>query len=482
MHLLPILSVVGTLLLVLGGMQLIPMAASLAFGEADWPAFLISGAGGMALGGAFLVSSRGAREITERDGFTVVTLGWISAAISGAAPYLISGTPGSITDALFESLSGFTTTGASVLTEYGALSHGFLLWRSMTQWFGGMGIIVMAVVILPALGVGGMQLYKREVPGPYSEKLTPRLRDTARALWSVYALLTILCTAAYFVAGMTPFEAVNHALTTISTAGFSTRGDSIAGFSSAAIEWTAIAFMLVSGMNFALHFRLLARPRHRAAHLHDAEWVWFVGISAAMAVLISAYLFFTRGYALPAAATKGTFQVISILTTTGYSSDDYMRWGAFPQLVLMLLMIVGGCAGSTSGGAKLVRIILLFKFIGLEMLRLLHPKVVVHARLGHLRVPPEILGKVLSFIFLYLTTVAAIAVLISLAGHPFLTSLGAAVSAVGNIGPGLGDVGPAGNYAGLSNFAKWVFMAGMLLGRLELMTVLVLFLPQAWRR
>ena len=201
-----------------------------------------------------------------------------------------------------------------------------------------------------------------------------------------------------------------------------------------------------------------------------------------LAAAVSAFLFFTRGYGLPAAATKGTFQVVSILTTTGYSSDDYVRWGAFPQLVLMLLMIVGGCAGSTSGGAKLVRIILLFKYIRLEMLRLLHPKVVVHARLGHLRVPPEIMGKVLSFFFLYLTTVAAIAVLISLAGHPFLTSLGAAVSAVGNIGPGLGDVGPAGNYAGLSTFAKWVFMAGMLLGRLELMTVLVLFLPQAWRR
>lgn len=482
MHLLPILRVVGTLLLVLGGMQLIPMAASLAFGEADWPAFLISAGGGMALGGAFLVGSRGAGEITERDGFTVVTLGWISAAISGATPYLISGTPGSVTDAVFESLSGFTTTGASVLTEYGALSHGFLLWRSMTQWFGGMGIIVMAVVILPALGVGGMQLYKREVPGPYSEKLTPRLRDTARALWSVYALLTVLCMAAYYLAGMTPFEAVNHALTTISTAGFSTRGDSIGGFSNAAIEWTAIAFMLVSGMNFGLHFRLLARPGHRAAHLRDPEWGWFVLLAVLLAAAVSTFLVFAHGYGLSEAATKGTFQIVSILTTTGYSSDDYVRWGAFPQLVLMLLMIVGGCAGSTSGGAKLVRIILLFKYIRLEMLRLLHPKVVVHARLGHLRVSPEIMGKVLSFFFLYLTTVAAIAVLISLAGHPFLTSLGAAVSAVGNIGPGLGDVGPAGNYAGLSNFAKWVFMAGMLLGRLELMTVLVLFLPQAWRR
>ena len=482
MHLFPILNVVGALLMLIGGVQLFPLLTALFSGEQDWQVFLYSGAGAFLLGGGLFFFSRSGKEISEKDGFAVVTLGWLMAAAAGAMPYYLSGVTAGFTDAFFESMSGFTTTGASVFTEYRGIGQGIFLWRSMTQWFGGMGIIVLALVILPALGIGGMQLFKREVPGPYSEKMTPRLKDTARALWGVYLGMTIVESLVLVAMGMAPLEAINHALTTVSTGGFSTRGGSIGEYNSAAIEWVLILFMVIAGMNFALHYRALAQHTHRNAHWRDLEWRWFMGVVVLVSLAVSIYLYFHEGYALSRALTKGTFQVVSILTTTGFGSDDYVLWGAFPQLALLLLMIVGGCAGSTSGGVKWVRIILVFNFIRQEMLRLVHPKVVIHTRIGHIRVTQDIVGNILAFIFLYLTTLGVATLLLSLDGHSILTSLGAAASAIGNIGPGLDAVGPAGNYAALSSWSKWVLISAMLLGRLELMTVFVLFSPRLWRK
>lgn len=482
MHILPIINVVGVLLSVLGFAQAIPMGVSLYFGEADWlylgRASLIS----LSLGLLMTYVSRGTRDISERDGFIVVTLAWFSASIVGALPYVLTGTVGSFTDAMFESMSGFTTTGASIFTDYTHISHGVFLWRSMTQWFGGMGIIVLALVILPALGVGGMQLYKREVPGPYSEKLTPRLRDTARALWTVYLGITVAEAVVLYLLGMTPLEAINHSLTTISTGGFSTRGSSIAGFNSPAIEWALIVFMVIAGINFSLHYRLFNHPRGKIPHFRDSEFGWYLAAVILAALAIAAYLVVVKGYAPVNGLTKSTFQVVSIVTTTGFGSDDYVLWGAFPQLVLVMLMIAGGCAGSTSGGIKWVRILLVFKYIYLELLRLVHPRLVVHAKLNKMRVSQNILSNIFAFIFLYLTILVVVTLLISLEGHSLLTSMGAAVSALGNVGPGLDAVGPVQNYAHFSSYSKWVLLLAMLMGRLELMTVIVLFMPFIWRR
>jgi trk/ktr system potassium uptake protein len=482
MHLAAIVNVTGTLVLVLGLAQLVPVGVSLGYGEADWPLLLQSALAAMALGGAMVALSRRAREISERDGFVVVTVGWAAAALVGGVPYLRTGTVRSLADAVFESMSGFTTTGASVLTDFSGLSHGVLLWRSMTQWFGGMGIIVLALVILPALGIGGMQLYKREVPGPYSEKLTPRLRDTARALWVVYVGVTVAETVSLYALGMSLFDAINHSLTTVSTGGFSTRADSVGGYHSAAIEWCVIAFMFISGMNFALHYRLLTRPRSRIPYVGDQECRWYIVSTVLACLAVLAYLVGWHGYSPGAAATKGSFQVVSILTTTGYGSDDYVLWGAFPQVLLLLAMIAGGCAGSTAGGIKWVRILLVFSYIRMELLRLIHPRVVVMAKFNHARVSPEILSNIFAFIFLYLTTLAVVTLLLGLDSTSILTALGAAAAALGNIGPGLDTVGPMGNYFHLSVYSKWVLALAMMLGRLELMTVLVLFMPQVWRR
>ena len=482
MHILSIVNVVGTLLIVLGVAQVAPMAVSFLYGEPDWYVFLGTFIAAGLIGGGMCLVSRNAREISERDGFFVVTLAWISATLIGAVPYYWTGTVTGVTDAIFESMSGFTTTGASIFTDYSSVSHGIFLWRSMTQWFGGMGIIVLALVILPALGIGGMQLYKREVPGPYSEKLTPRLRDTAKALWSVYLGITVVQAVVLYVLGMNAFEAVNHSLTTVATGGFSTNGGSIAGFNSAAIEWTIIVFMALSGMNFSLHYRLLVRSRGQNPYLRDTEWVWYsIALVVACAAVVS-YLALKDGYPLGRALTKGTFQVVSLITSTGYSSDNYVLWGAFPQILLVLLMITGGCAGSTSGGIKWVRVLLMFKYAHLELLRLVHPRMVVHAKLNHVRVSQDILGNIFAFMFLFFTSLALVTLLLALDGQSILTSFGAAAAALANIGPGLDAVGPMGNYAHLSGYAKWVLILAMLMGRLELMTVFVLFLPVMWKR
>ena len=482
MHFKTIGKITGWLILLLGVAQLIPMIVSLIYEEPQWRDFLNTSLISIGIGGAAVLRFRESRDINERDGFFVVTLSWVLATIFGSLPYLLTGTTGNITDAVFETISGFTTTGASVLTDYTKVSHGIFLWRSLTQWLGGMGIIVLALVILPALGVGGMQLYKREVPGPTSEKLTPRLRDTARVLWSVYLLFTAIQVICLVALDMTWFDAINHALTTLSTGGFSTKYSSVAEFHSPAIEWVLIFFMFIGGMNFSLHYRLLAKPGQRLGFLKDDEWRWYISGILAVGIPIAVILFLKNGYAPFKAFTESIFAVVSIVTTTGFVTDDYMKWGGFAQIALLYLMIAGGCAGSTGGGVKWVRIHLVIKYIRVELLRLIHPKLVMQVRMNNQHVSPEILSKIFGFIFLYLTTLAVATLLVALDGHSLMTSLGAAASALGNVGPGLDLVGPVETYAPLSAYVKWVLIFSMLLGRLELMTVFVMFMPQVWKR
>ncbi len=482
MHTLSVLKIVGALLVVIGLAMLVPAWASAVEGQSDWPVFLVSGAAIAVLGVLLRLVSLRAGEISVREGFVAVTAAWVAACAGGALPFYFTGAAATVTDAIFESMAGFTTTSATTISDYDGLGHGILLWRSLSQWMGGMGVILLALAVLPALGIGGLQIYRREIPGLSSDQLMPRIRDTAKALWFVYVILTLLETVVLYALGMSPFEAVNHAMTTIATGGFSTRPDSIAGFQSVAIEWTVIAFMFVAGMNFSLHYRLIARPGRRLEYLRNIEWRWYVLTVALASLALVATLFFRQGYPLGEALTKGTFQVVSIITTTGFTTDDYVRWGAFPQLLLLALMIAGGCAGSTSGGLKWVRILLVFKNIRLELIRLVHPHAVLQARINHTVVTQEVQRTIYTFLFLFFTTLAALTVLISLDGHSIVTSLGAAASALANVGPGLESLGPAESHAPLSDYVKWVLILAMLLGRLELMTLFVAVFPFLWRR
>ncbi|MCZ6472659.1 MAG: TrkH family potassium uptake protein [SAR324 cluster bacterium] len=477
----PVFRYVGATLAVVGMAQTLPLAAAHMLGEPERWMFGLSALCAAGAGALLIVLTRNAGDITDRDGFSVATFCFVAAAVAGALPYLLGTDMSTFTDAIFESMSGFTTTGASIVTDYAGLSQSILLWRSLTQWLGGLGILVFAVVILPALGIGGMQIYKREVPGTYSENIGTRIRNSARGLWLVYVVLTVLAACALYVLGMRPLEALNHALTAVSTGGFSTRAASVGAFASPAIEWTLVVFMLLGGMNFTLHYRCVMRRGQKAAHLADLEWRWFIAIGTLVSLSLAGYLAAIRHYALPEAFTKGAFQAVSILTTTGYHSDNYVRWGAFPQLLLLLGMFVGGCTGSTSGGVKMARVILVFKYIGQEMLRLVHPRAVIHVRLGRIRVNQDMIENIQAYFFLYLISLAVVTLLIALDNNGFMTSLGTGVSALSNIGPGFGETGPGAGYAHLSAYSKWVITVAMLLGRLELMTVFVLFTPAAWR-
>ncbi|MCZ6471876.1 MAG: TrkH family potassium uptake protein [SAR324 cluster bacterium] len=481
MHLLPVLRLAGHMLLVLAGALLLPMSLALAEGEVHWRAYLWCGTGTLAVGGWLLYWSRNAREIAEKDCFAAAVLCWLFATAAGALPYLFTGATAGVVDALFESMSGFTTTGASVITGKADVSRSLLLWRGMTQWLGGLGTLVLVVAVLPSLGIGGMEIYKREVPGLYSDNLAHRIRSTAWALSWVYALLTAAATVVLVVLGMSLFDAFNHALTTVSTGGFSTRDGSIGAFQSPAITWAVVLFMLLSGMNFTLHHRFLTRKGQRTAHFAHPEWRWYMIVAVLASLAFASYLALGRDETLVTAITNGVFTAVSFLTTTGYTTENYVAWGAFPQVLLLMGMLVGGCWGSTSGGVKLARVVLVFRYIGEEMLRLVHPKAVIRVKMGSTRVALDVVGSIQAYFFLYLISLAAVTLLISLDGNSFMTSLGAGVSALSNVGPGFGTVGPAGDYAHLSAYVKTVMIAAMLMGRLELMTVLLLLDPKAWR-
>jgi trk system potassium uptake protein TrkH len=480
MHALTILKVVGALLVVIGGAQVLPAVTSWGYGDRDAHLFLQSALLAVVLGSVLVAISWRSREISLRDGFVVVTVAWVTACLAGAIPLYTTGATPTFVDAMFESMSGYTTTGSSIIPDISQVSHGVLLWRSLTQWFGGMGIILLGLAILPALGVAGMQLYEREVSGPYHDKLTPRLRDTAMALWTVYVLFTAAETVILTLLGMDWFEAVNHSMATLATGGFGTRTDSIGSYGPA-IEWAITVFMLLGGMNFALHFKLLTHPARGWAMVRDIEWRWYVGAVVLFSLIVAAFLFQAHDYHPGRALTKAAFQVTSIMTTTGFASDDFVRWGGFAQLVLLYCMLAGGCAGSTSGGLKWVRILLMFKNARLTMLRLLHPNVVRQPKINDVPVTEEIQSNIGAFVFLYFVTLAAVTLLLTLDGLPMITAFSAAATSLGNVGPGLDRLGPADSFAWLSPQAKLILTGAMLMGRLELMTVLMVILPRTWR-
>lgn len=472
-----IANVLGWLLVGLAAFQLVPIAAAFSFGEPVLP-YVASATATCVVGLTVALGSHATdRRLRTRDGFLVVSAAWLIASAFGALPYIFSGSLGNV-DAIFESVSGFTTTGSTVMAPIEGTHRALLLWRSLTQWLGGMGIILFAVALMPLLGVGGMQLFKAEVPGPVADKLTPRVAVTARRLWLIYVGMTAIEWALLVVAGMTPFEALCHALTTMSTGGFSTLDTSIGGFDSALIELIIIVFMILAGVNFVLHYRLLTGRIGSA--LRDAELRYYMILLGGATLIIYASLVHAQE---PAGFRTALFQVVSVATTTGYATVDFEGWPALALLVLLQLMILGGMAGSTSGGVKSLRVLIGIEAVFSVFNRLGHRTAVRHpVRYAGKQVPDEVLAGIWAFLTAYFLMVAVLACVVGAAGYNVVTSLSAALTAVGNVGPGLAEVGPYDNFSHFPSAVKLALSIGMIAGRLELFTILILFHPDFWRR
>lgn len=484
MHFGRVIHILGLLLMFLGIAMLLPLPVSFYYQDGAHSSFLISAALSLVIGFLAFKFTRLDRDLLPKEGFAVVTFAWLALSAFGALPFLLSGAIPSYTDAFFETMSGFSTTGASILTDVEALPKAALFWRSLTHWVGGMGIIVLSLAILPFLGVGGMQLFKAEIPGPVVDKLTPRITETAKILWGVYLVLTIAETILLMLGGMTLFDALCHTFGTMATGGFSTRNASVAAFDSAYIEYVIILFMLIAGSNFSLHYHALhGRLRvYRASH----EFLFYLSLIGFSSVLIAAASTFRGGidsFATFERAFRDTlFQVVSIITTTGYGTADYELWSFSAQFILFGLMFIGGCAGSTGGGMKVMRVHLLLKFVVREVTRLIHPRAVVPVRMAGAAVDRDIVTNVLGFFVLFMICFGAGAFIMSELGMDMPTSLGAVAATLGNVGPGLGDVGPTDNYSAVPATGKWVLSMLMLMGRLEIYTVIVLLSPATWQR
>jgi len=423
-------------------------------------------------------------EIKKRDGYLIVVLGWLSMAIFGSLPYIISGEISNVSNAFFETMSGFTTTGATILGDKGHeisnLPESLLFWRSMTQWIGGMGIIVLTIAILPLLGIGGMELFVAEAPGPTKDKIHPRIKETAKRLWVIYFGMTFLEMILLMFSGMSFFDAINHALTTTSTGGFSTKDGSIADFHSPTIEYIIIFFMFLAGTNFTLiYFGLKGKLKH---FWKNDEFKWYLMSVIGLTLVLTPFVFNNSEGGIAHAFRDTLFQVVSMITTTGYASADYMLWGGLVVFVFFLLLFSGASAGSTSGGMKIVRIVLLMKNGLMEFKRRLHPNAVIPIHLNKEPVSNKIIYNLLAFVFLYLFIFTIGSIVVTAMGVPFVEAISAVATSVGNVGPGIGSIGPTGNFSALPDASKWVLSLLMLMGRLELFTVALIFTPYFWKR
>jgi trk system potassium uptake protein len=481
MNLPVIFRILGVLLMLFSFSMLPPLLVSVYYNDGVMYSFLTTFF--LTLLSGFILWApvmRNRRELKTRDGFLVVTLFWAVLGSFGSFPFIFTSSLGmSVTDSFFESISGLTTTGATVLSGLDDLPKSILYYRQQLQWLGGMGIIAIAVAILPMLGIGGMQLYRAESPGPVKDnKLLPRVTETAKALLFIYISLTMLCAIAYFLAGMPIFDAIGHSFATVAIGGFSTHDASIAYFDSSAIEVIAIIFMLISGVNFALHFFAWQHksPKH---YFQDSEFRFYIAMLAVIGLITVLFLFFSGIYNLQDSVFKGLFEVVSIATTTGFSSADFSVWPTFLPFLLFYMAFVGACAGSTGGGMKVIRVILIIKHGFREIDKLIHPNAVIPIKLGNHRVPDRVLESVWGFFSVYVM-VYMVMLLACLAVDMDITTAFTAVGAsINNLGPGLGEV--AQNYGAIPDAAKWILCLGMLLGRLEVFTLLVLFSPHFWR-
>ena len=456
-----------------------PALISLYYATGHTDHFILAGCLTSALGLTMMRWAGGApARLTHKDGFLIVALAWVVLSLLGAIPFWTTGVCDTVIDGLFESTSGLTTTGATILSGLDSLPPSILFWRSMQEWLGGMGIIVLAVAVMPLLGVGGMQLFRAETPGPVKDKLTARVTETAKVLWYIYLGMTAVAALSFWLAGMTLFDAVNHAMCTIAIGGFSTHDASVGFYESQTIHSLIIIFMLMAGVNFTLHFAALKRGFSMRTYFQDDEFRTYIKWVSTLLVLVS-FLTLSSG---TGTIGETIFNTVSIATTTGFAISDYAIWPPGTGMLLLAAMFVGACAGSTGGGMKVIRVLLLFRQGIREIRRLIHPHAIIHVKVGEQSVSNAVVQALWGFFVLYMVCYSVIAILLAMTGVDMMTALSATAACLTNTGPGFGEVGPASNYATLPDAAKSILMFGMILGRLEIFTFFVLLIPEFWRK
>jgi trk system potassium uptake protein TrkH len=475
-----IIRVLGSLLLIEAFFLLISGGVSLIYSEKAYQSFLLASFAAILPGTAAIYFTRNKkRGIQKREGFIIVSLVWIMFSFIGSIPFIHSGSIPNYTNAFFESISGFTTTGSSILNNIEELPRSILFWRSIIQWMGGMGIIVLSLAIMPILGIGGMQLFIAESPGPTTDKLHPRITEAAKRLWAIYAFFTLAEVILLKLGGMNWYNAVNHAFTTMATGGYSTKQASIAHFDSPFIHYVIIVFMFLAGVNFTLSYFAFKLKFRKILQNEELKFYLFFII---IFTLITTAVLYAGGYeSFEKSFRDSAFQVVSIITSTGFATADYLLWPPFVWLLMFILMFFGSMSGSTGGGIKIMRIAVLIKNSVLEFKRLIHPNAVVPVRFSNKILSPQIVSNILAFIVLYMSIFILGTAVMSAFGLDFKSAMGAVISTLGNIGPGIGEVGPADNFANIPAGGKWFLSFLMLIGRLELFTVLVLFAPAFWK-
>ncbi|MDA3897229.1 MAG: TrkH family potassium uptake protein [Desulfobacteraceae bacterium] len=473
---------VGILTFFLGVLMAVPLFCGLFYHDQSVVPLIKSMAITTVAGAVLYVCCRGPKTeyLSQREGMAIVAIGWTAVGLFAALPFYLNGVFDVFVDAFFESVSGFTTTGASVMTDIEAVSKGILLWRSLIQWLGGMGIIVLSVAILPFLGVGGMQLYKAEVPSPVPDKLKPRISDTAKVLWKVYALLSLAELLMLLIGGMGFYDSLCHTLTTLPTGGFSTKNLSMAHYNSVYFDVVVMIFMVLAGINFSLHYQFL--KGNSLAFWKDSECRFFLAAVIVLTLVVSFNIHGAVYQGIGDSLRYGSFQVISIVTTTGFATADYNHWPAMSKLIILLCMFLGASAGSTGGGMKCMRIMCCFKYCYKELFNLIHPHAVTTVKIGGKTVSDDIIRGILGFLALYVGIFALCSVLLAGMGVDMMTAISAVASSIGNIGPGFNLVGPVGNYAEIPVMGKWLLIWCMLLGRLEIYTVIIFLVPEFWRK
>ncbi len=478
-----VLHVLALVVLIAGSFLIFPLAVALIYREpACVQALAITLAGVLLTSGSLYLLTRRKRDFqfTARDGFLLVSLSWVTISAAGALPFFLTGAIPSYTEAFFETMSGFTTTGASILTDIEALPRSLLFWRSLSHWLGGMGIVVLTVAILPLLGIGGLPLIQAESPGPRVDKLVPKVTETAKILWLIYFSLTILETLLLMAGGMDLFDALTHTFGTLATGGFSPKAASVGHYDSAYIDGVITLFMLMAGVNFGLYFSLIRR-KHQTLR-KNTELKAYLIIFAGASALITFSLLGTAYSSLGEAVRYAGFQAASILTTTGYATADFDAWPTLAKGVLFALMFVGGSSGSTGGGIKVIRIVTLLKVSWNEMRYLMHPRGIHRPRLNGQPINKGMVYTIIGFFFLYLLLLMIITLAVAASGFELLTSFSTALVTLGNIGPGFAKVGPTMNYHFLPDHLKWLLSLAMMVGRLEVYTVLIIFTPRFWRK
>lgn len=469
-----IIRVFGSLLMLESVAMFLSFLVSLIYGEHDRLALLISSAITFFTGFAAHFACRNYEiSVGRREGYIIVTGSWILFSLFGSLPFIIDGSIPSLTDSFFETMSGFTTTGASILTDVEGLPHGLLFWRSITQWMGGMGIIVLSLAIISEIKIGNFQLFAAEVPGVTKDKLHPKVKETAKRLWAIYVVFTIAETALLVLGGMPLFDAICHSFSTMSTGGYSTKNASIGAYDSPYIHVVITLFMFIGGINFALAY-FAFKGKFRRVFSND-EFRFYGYVSLVFTLVVAGVLWYRNGFTPLNAIVDGAFQVVSIITTTGFITSDYMLWGNFLVLIMFLLMFTGGSTGSTGGGIKMLRLLILTRNSREELHRLIHPNAILPVRINGKAIPPVLINNVLAFVVFYFLVIGLSVIVISFFGYDLSSSFGAVAATLGNIGPGIGAVGPVENYSHFPAFAKWFLSFLMLIGRLELFTVLILF-------